>query len=164
MVQFFWDYRLIAERGQNSIVVDVNGLSQAERDKLDAAIDKAGFLGQVQARITGTVERQALATFQLAATQLVLSETGDGDGKTPGLGSDPDFDEAAALVDPGIPGEPFGQSNSNRIETRSGDRGSRDGRYGNGGNGGGGNGGGGNGGGGNGGGGGSGGSGGSGGK
>ncbi len=117
----FWDYRLVAESGRNSIVIDIDRLSQADRDKLDAAIDEAGYLGEVRARIKGTVEPQFLrhlqlgstrwsvrsAIFQLAATELSLGEVGASDGKSLGPGSDPDFDEATSLVVPVYPGEPL---------------------------------------------------------
>jgi len=107
VVHLLWNYRLLAESGQNSIVIDIDGLSQADRQKLDAAIDKAGILGQVQARIVGTVERQALATFQLVATQLALREPGAGEGKNLGLETDRYFDEPTSLVVPIYPGEPL---------------------------------------------------------
>jgi hypothetical protein len=115
VAHLFWNYRLIAEVGQNSIVIDIDGLSQTERVKLEAAIDKAGFLGQVQARIKGTVERRALATFQLAATHLALAETG------PRLRSTPDFEGDNSLVGPLYPGKPFGQSYLSSNLTRSGE-------------------------------------------
>jgi len=116
VAHLFWNYRLIAEVGQNSIVIDIDGLSQTERVKLEAAIDKAGFLGQVQARIKGTVERRPLATFQLAATHLSLAEAG------PRLGSTSDLDGDNSLVVPLYPGKPFGQSYLSSDLTRSGER------------------------------------------
>jgi TPR repeat protein len=101
VVHLLWDYRLKAETGQNSIVIDVDGLNKADLAKLDAAIEKAGFLGQVHARIKGRIERQTLATFELVATELALT------------GLDPDSDETAPLVVILYPGEPFGQTNIN---------------------------------------------------
>jgi uncharacterized membrane protein YgcG len=77
VVQLFWEYRLKSETGQNKIVVDVDGLNQAGRAKLDAAINRAGFFGRVRARIHGRIERQTSATFELAATELVLIEPTD---------------------------------------------------------------------------------------
>jgi hypothetical protein len=74
MVWLFWRYRLKSEIGQNSIVIDVAGLRRAEQAKLEAAIEKVGFLGQVLVRIKGKVERQTVATFRLAASELVLVE------------------------------------------------------------------------------------------
>ena len=123
VVHLFWDYRLVAETGQNSIVIDLDGLSQADRDKLDAAIDKAGFLGQVHARIKGTIERQGLASFELVATELAL--TGFAIGKDEASGADlgTDIDEVGPLVVPVYSGEPFGQTNAFNNGTRSGDRG-----------------------------------------
>ncbi len=77
VVQFFWEYRLKSETGQNKIVIDVDGLKQSDRAKLDAAIGRAGFFGRVRARIHGRIARQTSATFELAATELVLIEPPD---------------------------------------------------------------------------------------
>ena len=77
VVQFFWEYRLKSETGQNKILIDVDGLNQADRAKLDAAIKRAGFFGRVRARIHGRIARQTSATFELAATELVLIEPAD---------------------------------------------------------------------------------------
>ena len=85
VVHVLWDYRLKAETGQNSIVIDVDGLNKADRAGLDAAIEKAGFLGQVHARIKGRIERQGLASFELAATELAL--TGFAKGKDEASGA-----------------------------------------------------------------------------
>jgi hypothetical protein len=59
-------------------VVNVEGLSPADRAKLQDAVRKAGFLGQVDARITGRVERQSPITFQLAARELTLGGAAQG--------------------------------------------------------------------------------------
>jgi PPE-repeat protein len=77
VVRFFWEYRLKSETRQNKIVIDVDGLNQADRAELDAAIKRAGFFGRVRARIHGRIERQTSATFELAATELVLIESTD---------------------------------------------------------------------------------------
>ena len=77
VVQLFWEYRLKSRSGQNKIVIDVDGLKQSDRAKLDAAIDRAGFFGRVRARIHGRIERQTSTTFELAATELVLIEPTD---------------------------------------------------------------------------------------
>jgi hypothetical protein len=77
VVQFFWEYRLKSETGQNKIVIDVDGLKQSDRAKLDAAIGRAGFFGRVRARIHGSITRQTATTFELAATELVLIEPTD---------------------------------------------------------------------------------------
>jgi uncharacterized membrane protein YgcG len=77
VVQFFWEYRLKSETGQNQIVIDVVGLNLADRAKLDAAIKRAGFFGRVRARIHGRIERQTPVTFEFAATELVLIEPAD---------------------------------------------------------------------------------------
>lgn len=74
VVRLLWRYRLISESGQNSIVLDVDGLHRSDRAKLEEAIEKAGFLGQVRARINGRIERQSVVTFNLAASELVLLE------------------------------------------------------------------------------------------
>jgi TPR repeat protein len=123
VVHLLWDYRLKAETGQNSIVIDIDGLSQADRAKLDAAIEKVGFLGQVRARIRGRIERQTLATFKLTATELALNEIDPSADNTlsPDLG--PGLAETAPLVVILYPGEPFGEINVNNNRNRSGDRG-----------------------------------------
>jgi len=74
VVQFFWEYRLKSKSGQKNIVIDVDGLNQSDRAKLDAAIDRAGFFGRVRARIHGRIARQTSANFELAATKLALIE------------------------------------------------------------------------------------------
>jgi hypothetical protein len=73
--RFFWRYRLRAETGQNSIVLDVDGLRQADRSALESAIETSGLLGQVRARIKGRIERQSVATFRLVASELVLVDS-----------------------------------------------------------------------------------------
>ena len=123
VVQLFWAYRLVAETGQNSIVIDVDELSRADRDMLDAAIDQAGFLGQVRAQIKGTIERRALATFELAATELALIEIDPSEGKVLSPSLDRNFDEVTPLVVPSFPGELLGNTNFNNNRTRSGDHG-----------------------------------------
>jgi hypothetical protein len=70
--RFFWSYRLRSETGQNSIVLDIDGLQQADRSNFEAAINRTGLFGQVRARIKGRIERQSLATFRLVASELVL--------------------------------------------------------------------------------------------
>jgi hypothetical protein len=109
VVNFFWEYRLVAESRPNSIVIDVDGLGQAERAKLDAAIDKAGYLSRVRARIKGTIERRSLTTFVLAATDLALIDVmPDEQGPTDDLGQD--FNELETLVVPVYPGGLFNQT------------------------------------------------------
>ncbi|HEX9767854.1 MAG TPA: hypothetical protein VGA50_01655, partial [Kiloniellales bacterium] len=123
VVRFLGKYRLKSEFGQNSIVIDVGGLSQADGAKLDAAIEKAGLFGQVRARIKGRIERQSLATFELAATDLALTAMTSGDDEALGQGSDPDFLEVVPLVVPVYPGELFGRTNADNDRSGSGDRG-----------------------------------------
>jgi hypothetical protein len=64
---------LTSENGQNSLEVDVDGLRPAARADLRDAVDRAGFLGQVEARITGRIVRQTPVTFELAAHELALT-------------------------------------------------------------------------------------------
>ncbi len=116
-------YRLKSKTGQNSIVIDVDGLSQADRAKLDAAVEKAGFLGQVHARIKGTIERQKLVTFQLAATELTLTGTAPSEDEALNQGLDPDLDEGASPVAPFDPGEPSVQTNGSNERIQPGDPG-----------------------------------------
>jgi hypothetical protein len=77
VVRFFWEYRLKSKSGQKTIVIDVDGLNQSDRAKLDAAIDRAGIFGRVRARIHGRVARQTSAALNLVATELVLIEPAD---------------------------------------------------------------------------------------
>ncbi len=74
VVRFFWEFRLKSNSGQKTIVIDVDGLNQSDRAKLDAAIDRAGFFGRVRARIHGRIARQTSAALELVATELVLIE------------------------------------------------------------------------------------------
>jgi TPR repeat protein len=111
VVHLLWDYRLKAETGQNSIAIDVDGLSPANRARLESAIEGAGFLGQVRARIRGTVRRQTPATFELAASELTLIETVPTRGAALNPDPDPDLDEATPRVDPVDPGAPLVQTN-----------------------------------------------------
>jgi len=78
VVHLLGRYRLKSDSGQNSLVVNVEGLSPADRAKLQDAVRKAGFLGQVDARITGRVERQSPITFQLTARELTLGGEAQG--------------------------------------------------------------------------------------
>jgi hypothetical protein len=90
VVYLMWDYRLKSETGQNSLVVNIDGLSPANRTKLASAVERAGFLGQVRARITGTVRRQTPATFELAASELTLIERAPEAGEVPDPSPTPD--------------------------------------------------------------------------
>ena len=56
------------------MVIDVEGLRPADQKELKKAIDRAGVLGQVHARIRGTIERQGAESYRLAASELVLVE------------------------------------------------------------------------------------------
>ncbi len=123
VVHFLGLYRLKSETGQNSIVIDVNGLSQSDRARLDAAIDKAGFLGQVKARIKGRIERQKLVTFQLAATELTLSGIALGEDEALNQGLNPDSDEGASSVASIDPGEPSVQTNGSNDRIQQGEPG-----------------------------------------
>ncbi|MDX1575768.1 MAG: hypothetical protein R3285_06220, partial [Kiloniellales bacterium] len=96
VVHLMWDYRLKSETGQNSLVVNVDGLSPANRARLASAVERAGLLGQVRARIKGTVRRQTPATFELAASELTLIELAPEAGKAPDPSPAPD--EAASPV------------------------------------------------------------------
>jgi tetratricopeptide (TPR) repeat protein len=111
VVHLLWDYRLKAETGQNSIAIDVDGLSPANRARLESAIEEAGLLGQIRARIRGTVRRQTPATFELAASELTLIETVPTGGAALNPDPDPDLDEASPRVDPIDSGAPLVQTN-----------------------------------------------------
>ena len=69
-----WRYRLQSDRGQASMVIDVKGLGTDDQENLRKAVDGAGPLGRVRARIMGTIERHGLASYRLAASDLVLTE------------------------------------------------------------------------------------------
>jgi len=72
VARVFGRYLLTSENGQNSLVIDVDGLDPAARAELRDAADRAGFLGQVEARITGRIVRQTPVTFALAARECAL--------------------------------------------------------------------------------------------
>lgn len=95
VVYLFWEYRLRAETGQNSIVINVDRLDQADRTRLNAAIERAGFLGQVRARIEGRVSQQTPVTFELVATELTLIGIIPSEDETQGTGLDSGFDRVA---------------------------------------------------------------------
>ncbi|MDX1424574.1 MAG: tetratricopeptide repeat protein [Kiloniellales bacterium] len=78
VVHLLGRYRLRSDSGQNSLVVNVEALSPADRARLQDAIREAGFLGEVAARITGRVERQSPITFQLTAREVILGAPGRG--------------------------------------------------------------------------------------
>jgi uncharacterized membrane protein YgcG len=121
VIHLLWDYRLKAETGQNSIVIDVDGLSPANRAMLDAAIERAGLLGQVRARVKGRVRRQTPATFELAATELTLIGIVPTADEALSSNLDPDFGEVAPPVVPVDPVEPLAETNGSSIRTPSGD-------------------------------------------
>lgn len=72
VIQLLSRYRLRSQTGPNTIVVEVDQLPPADRDKLEAALAEARPLRGLRARITGRVERGEGAAFQLAATEIVL--------------------------------------------------------------------------------------------
>ncbi len=121
VIHLLWDYRLKAETGQNSLVIDVDRLSPANRAMLDAAIERAGFLGQVRARVKGRVKRQTPATFELAATELTLIGIAPTEDEALSPNLDPDFGEVAPPVVPVDPVEPLVRTNGSGNRTPSGD-------------------------------------------
>jgi predicted nucleic acid-binding Zn-ribbon protein len=74
VVWLLWRYRLQSNNGSDSMVVDVDGLQPATQQELEKAIDRVGILGEVQARIRGTVVRKDEESYRLAASELVLAE------------------------------------------------------------------------------------------
>ena len=72
VIQLFSRYRLRSGTGQNTIVIDIDGLQPTERAELEAALEEVGMLGGVRARIMGRIERQEAANFHLVASELVL--------------------------------------------------------------------------------------------
>jgi hypothetical protein len=56
------------------MVIDVEGLRTADQNELQEAIDRVGILGQVHARIRGTIERRGTQHYRLTASNLVLVE------------------------------------------------------------------------------------------
>jgi hypothetical protein len=107
VIHLLWDYRLKAETGQNSIVIDVDGLSPGNRAMLDAAIEGAGLLGQIRARVKGRVKRQTPATFELVVSELTLIGFAPDEAKALAPGPDPKAGtlptEPAEPVDPVAP-------------------------------------------------------------
>ncbi len=74
VVWLLWRYRLQSDSGPDSMVIDVEGLRTADQEVLQEAIDRVGVLGQVQARIRGTIEPRGEEHYRLAASELVLVE------------------------------------------------------------------------------------------
>ncbi len=74
VVWLLWRYRLQSESGPDSMVIDVEGLRTADQKELQEAIDRGGILGQVHARIRGTIERRGTQHYRLTASELVLVE------------------------------------------------------------------------------------------
>jgi hypothetical protein len=64
-------YRLNSTNGQNNIVVDVTRTRRADQIELDAALEKAGFMGTVRLQIQGRME-QGTVTYRLVAANIVL--------------------------------------------------------------------------------------------
>lgn len=87
VVRLFNRYRLRSEDGLSTIVIDVGALPAHERAALDGAFERASLLDHVRARIEGRVEREASATFQLAARGLALLDRGSRPVE-PGRGDD----------------------------------------------------------------------------
>jgi hypothetical protein len=104
VIHLLWDYRLKAETGQNSIVIDVDGLSPGNRAMLDAAIEGVGLLGQIRARVKGRVKRQTPATFELVVSELTL--IGFAPEEAEALAPDPGPKAGAAPAEPAEPAEP----------------------------------------------------------
>ncbi|NIR58646.1 MAG: hypothetical protein GWO02_03565, partial [Gammaproteobacteria bacterium] len=57
VVWLLWRYRLQSTSGSDSMVVEVDGLRPAAQQDLENALNQVGILGEVQARIRGTVLR-----------------------------------------------------------------------------------------------------------
>ena len=74
VVWMLWRYRLQSDSGTHSMVVDVEGIEPADQAELRAAIDRVGVLGQVQARIRGTLVHQGGESYRLSASELALVE------------------------------------------------------------------------------------------
>jgi hypothetical protein len=72
VVWLLWRYRLQSKTGKSSMVIDLKGLRPDERTELGKAINEAGVMGEVRARIRGTVERQGPESYRLGASELVV--------------------------------------------------------------------------------------------
>jgi hypothetical protein len=85
VVRVLQRYRLRSESGLETIPLGVHGLQPADRAELEAAVESAGPLGVVLARIAGQVERRTPAGFRLVASRVVLLEA---QVRSPGLERD----------------------------------------------------------------------------
>jgi len=74
VVWLLWRYRLQTERSADSLVIDVEGLRPQERDSLKQAVDAAGFLGGVQARVRGRIDRDGASNYRLTAAEVAIIE------------------------------------------------------------------------------------------
>ena len=67
-------YWLRSDNGQESIMIDVDGLQPNARSDLEDAVVNIETLARVRARITGTVEPRGSDGYRLAASEVVLLE------------------------------------------------------------------------------------------
>lgn len=67
-------YRLESRSGLRTLIVDVAGIERAQFETLQQAIDQAGLIGSVRARISGTVEPLSANAFRLVADDLIMLE------------------------------------------------------------------------------------------
>ena len=72
VVWLLWQYRLQSDDATDSLVIDVEGLPAEQRARLTQALDGAGFLGEVHARIRGRIDRQGPSNYRLTASELAL--------------------------------------------------------------------------------------------
>lgn len=67
-------YWLRSDSGQESMMIDVDGLQPNKRSDLEDAVVNIETLAQVRARITGTIEKRGSGSYRLAASELMLLE------------------------------------------------------------------------------------------
>lgn len=65
-------YWLQSDNGRKKMLIDVQGLRSEERAMLKDAVARIEFLARARARITGTIERQGVEGYRLAARGLTF--------------------------------------------------------------------------------------------
>ena len=72
LTHFLGLYRLRLEKEQNSLIVNVDRIPQADQIRLEKATRAVGILGSVRVRIKGTVAQANFLTYRFVTSDLVL--------------------------------------------------------------------------------------------